>query len=281
MSLKYGLLGLLALFSILLLLFKNYEIWTFPIEVTPERGVARRPGSKGEMPSAVGAQRTAASAQSYIGIAQKNIFNPERKDFPIQAPPEVKKPPVRPQVILSGVAIVGDKQFASILNAGKSPRKEGRETITVRVGDSVGEYKVVKILTDRILLEGAEESFEVLLHDPKVERKRSYVKTENKPAAVTSLVPSPAAAPEAAKTPPRAALDKPPERPVEIPRPQISRPVPTPPSPSPSPAPVPSAPLRRGRIYPTRPGMPVPASPEATLPAEPPLPGETTTPYRP
>ncbi|MCX8012047.1 MAG: hypothetical protein N3A64_02685, partial [Desulfobacterota bacterium] len=51
-------------------------------------------------------------------IAGKNIFSPERKDFPFPTLPSdaktLQKPKVRPQITLYGTTLAGDYQSASI-----------------------------------------------------------------------------------------------------------------------------------------------------------------------
>jgi hypothetical protein len=48
-----------------------------------------------------GDQKEPTSVESYIFISEKNLFHPERKDFPIQpSPQEGKKTVVRPQITL-------------------------------------------------------------------------------------------------------------------------------------------------------------------------------------
>ena len=207
MSLRYAVLSLLALFIVVLLVFKNYEIWTLPIEVVPEKGVAKKSGATLESPSAVGVQKETKSIDSYIFISEKNIFHPERKEFPIQLGPG-KKPNVRPQIILYGVTVMGDYQSATIVDPTRPPKKGRREMLTLMKGEQIGEYKLAKILPDRITLEAAEDTFEVLLYDPKVAKKRSDIKTETKPAAVTSTLPAPAS-PEAPKPAPPTTAEKP------------------------------------------------------------------------
>jgi hypothetical protein len=73
MSWRYAVLSLLALFIVVLLLFKNYEIWTLPIEVVPEKGAAKKSGAAIQSPSAVGAQKETKSIDSSIFISEKNI----------------------------------------------------------------------------------------------------------------------------------------------------------------------------------------------------------------
>ena len=247
MSLRYGVLSLLAFFIILILGFKNYEIWTIPVEVVPEKGGVRKPGVKMESNPSAEDQEEPASIASFILIAEKNIFSPERKEFPIVAPPpgspgsEVKKPMVRPQIILYGVTIAGDYKSASIAHPGRALQKGEREIMTAKIGDRIGDYKLGKILPDRIALEAPEDNFEVFLYDPKVPKKRIVAKTENKPATITSTLPASAATPAARPQPAPLGVGQPGET--------ITGRVTETVAPGPlTPAPVPSARTRRGSV---------------------------------
>jgi hypothetical protein len=243
MTLRHGVLCLLALVIIVLLAFENYETWTAPIEPVsqkagPKKASVKPEGSKPPVDQKDSNARP--SIASYIFIAEKNPFHPDRKEFPIPEVPkvEVKKPIVRPQVTLYGVTIVGDYQSATISYPGRPLQKGERETITVRIGDQVGEYKVSQILQDRIGLKTEEDSFEVNLYNTK---KRTSVKTENRPAAVVSTAPgSPGMTPEAAKPVPGAvgAL----EAPKTTPLPSGMAPTRTPSPPGIASTPAPSAP---------------------------------------
>jgi hypothetical protein len=204
MSFKYGILSFLVFCIVLFLILKNYEIWTQPIEWAPEKSMAKKSERNIEIKPGIStteAQKDSSSIKSYIGIAEKNIFNPERKDFPLPMATEAKKPIVRPQIVLYGVTMVGDYQAASIVNPGRPLRKGERETITLRVGEQIGEYKLAKISSDRITLEAEGDSYEVLLYDPKIPKKRMEVKTEAKPAAVTSTQPVPVPSPRGSPVP--------------------------------------------------------------------------------
>ena len=204
MNLRYSALCFFAIIIAVLLVFKNYETWTSPLEPPPEKGVSKKTALKsGGQP--LGDQKdpkAAPSIASYIFIAEKNPFHPDRKEFPLPPPvvvptgPVVKPPPVRPQVTLYGVTIAGAYQSASISYPGRPLQKGERDVVTVKIGDRVGEYKLVKILEDRIGLEAQEDNFEVFLYDSRTPKKRVVAKTENKPAAVTSTIPGP---PEPAK----------------------------------------------------------------------------------
>jgi hypothetical protein len=203
MSVKYMVLSFLAFCMVLLLVFKNIEVWTQPFEAIPQREEPKRFEKKAEIPVTQGISENTPLIQSYLAVAEKNIFSPARKDFPVQ-PGGGTKPVVRPQIVLYGVTILGDYQSASLVNPGRPLRRGERELMTLKKGDQIGEYKLIKILSDRITLEAEGDSFEVLLYDPGVPKRRTDVKTEVKPATVTSTQPPSATpAPETPKpTPP-------------------------------------------------------------------------------
>lgn len=203
MSVKYTVLSFLAFCMVLLLVFKNYEVWTQPIEAIPQKEEPKRLERKAEIPVTKGGSEDTLSIQSYLAVAEKNIFSPARKDFPIKSGGG-SRPVVRPQIVLYGVTIVGDYQAASLVNPGRPLRRGERELMTLKMGDQIGEYKLTKIHSDRITLEAEGDSFEVLLYDPGVPKRRADVKTEVKPATVTSTqLPPAATAPETTKpTPP-------------------------------------------------------------------------------
>ena len=146
--------------------------------------------TKIEVPKTIEEKKESSEIPSYTIISGKNIFSPERKDFPVQTESGVKKPVVRPQIILHGVTIAGDFQSASIVNPGRALRKGEREAMTLRIGDRIGEYKLAKVMPDRIALEAMEDTFEVLLYDPNKPKQRTYAKTETKPAAITNVPPT-------------------------------------------------------------------------------------------
>jgi hypothetical protein len=247
MSLRYGIFCFLLLFVVLVLFLKNYETWTFPMETFPGKEEINKPGTKvdGSLPTVN--QKKPESIESNIFIAEKNIFNPERKDFPIISPSmaeQPKKPMVRPKIILYGVTFAEEDQYALISNPGRPLQRGERETMTIKVGDRIGEYQLAKILTDRIIMESPEDTFETLLYDPKTPKTRTMMKTESKPTTITSTSPplGPTSAEVPRPTPPRETMERPGAE-TQVPRP----------SPSPiSPAPVPS-PRPRVRIAPILP----------------------------
>jgi hypothetical protein len=137
-SLKYGVLNLLVLSIIILLVSKTYRTWTEPAEKLGKEA-ARQPVVKAENPQTVEGKKEPSNISSNKIMSERNIFSPERKDFPIQTGP-VKKPVIRPQIILYGITIAGEYQSASISNPGRPLKKGEREVMTLKIGDRIGEY---------------------------------------------------------------------------------------------------------------------------------------------
>jgi len=189
MSLKYGTLCFVLFLVVVFLAVKNYEALTSPLELTPDKGEAKKETKPGPSPK-MEVTKEPQSIVLYNSIAEKNIFNPDRKDFPATGSGMSKKPLVRPQVILFGVTIAGDYQSASVVNPGRPLKKGEREQMTLKLGERIGEYKLAKVSSDRVTLETEGDTFEVLLYDPKMLKKRIEVKTESKPTTITSAQPS-------------------------------------------------------------------------------------------
>ena len=232
MSWRYGIFSLLLLVAVVLLALKNYGVWTQPMETLQEEKKTKKGETRVEGASIPGRQKQTTSIASYISISEKNIFNPDRREFSITTS-EQSKSMARPQIILYGVTIAKDYQAASLVHPGRPLQKGEREMITVKIGEKVGEYKLAKILPDRITMESGDDSFDVLLYDASTPKKRVVVRTEVKPAEVRSTAPAPVPSPAAPVPVPKAAEAPKPaepsrERVMEAPLP---RPVtPTPPS---------------------------------------------------
>jgi hypothetical protein len=194
MSSKYGFLCFLAVAVVLLLVIKNYETWTQPVEWVPEENTAKRPQTKPEnkpeVLSTFGTHKNPSTMRNYASIAEKNIFSPDRKDFPTPMGAGARQL-VRPQIVLYGVTIIGNYKAASIASPGRPLQKGERETFTVKQGERVGEYKLAEIFSDRVTLEAEGDTFEVLLYDQSKSKRRSDIRTESKPATITSTQPVP------------------------------------------------------------------------------------------
>ena len=197
MSSRYGVLCFLLFLVLLLLAYENFETWSRPIQWGPPKEGGKKAEGKAEPLPVFEAVQKLFPSDSVSQISQNNIFNPDRKEFPAltSLTAEQAKPMVRPQIVLYGVMIADDYQTASIVNPGRPMVKGEREVKTVKLGDRVGEYKITKILPDRITVEAPGDSFEVFLYDARSPKKRSEVKTTSRPAEVTSTLPAPPTAP--------------------------------------------------------------------------------------
>jgi hypothetical protein len=254
MSSRYGVLCFLLFFVVLLLAYENYETWSQPMQWAAPKEEGKKPEGKGEPSPAVEGAQKLSSFDSVPLIAQNNIFNPDRKEFPVLASvtAEQAKPVVRPQIILYGVMIADDYQTASISNPGRPMLKGEREIKTLKLGDRVGDYKITKILPDRITVEALGDSFEVFLYDPKAPKKRTEIKTPSRPAEVTSTLPGPPTAPARPGIPPAISAQPRPSAPESARGRVIESQVPKPATS----APVPDADIWRGRRAP-RPAVPL------------------------
>jgi hypothetical protein len=228
MASRYAIFCLILFFAVLGLGFKNYEIWSQPAGAVIKREVPRKPETRTENLAAVAVPAEATPRDAYKVIAEKNLFHPERQEFPVTGTDQ-SRPSARPQIALYGVILGGDYQSATIVNPGKPLMKGEREAKTVKVGDRVGDYRVAKIQEDRIVMDSDGDSFEVLLYDPSAPKKRIEVKTPVQPVAVTSSAGGPSPAPGTPSPPVPAASPRTPVgslAPGVHPGPQIPQPAP-------------------------------------------------------
>jgi hypothetical protein len=172
MSFKYWMLCIVLFIIILFFANKSYVMLTHPSELIPDKKPAGKSEARTENSSATVVVTKPTFAASHNLIAEKNIFNPERKDFQGTGPGSASKSVIRPEVILYGITIAGNYQSASLVNPGRSLKKGERDLMTLKLGERIGEYKLTKVLSDRITLEAQGDTFEVFLYDPKVPKKR-------------------------------------------------------------------------------------------------------------
>ena len=191
MSKKFLLINFVLIVIVVFLGVKNYDEWTRPVPSEKESTPSKQRTVVPPVVAFAGGQKEPPAPAQFKLISDKNIFSPDRKEFPIPTVTEVKKPPVRPNLQLFGVAIGEEFHSAVINNPTRRPDKNERETITVRQGDKVGEYTVAKVLADRITLESSGDSFDVLLYDPAKQKKRPVVSKTPSPSPVTPPAPVP------------------------------------------------------------------------------------------
>jgi len=197
----YWIIDFFLILIVFFLSMKNYEEWINP--KPKEKGVV---ASKSKVPvppiplPAVKKGEALAPA-SFKMISEKNLFSPDRKEFPVPMGPETKdirRPTVRPNLTLYGVAI--GKEFSSAVITNPTRKDKERDTLTVRVGDKVGEFTVAQILEDRITLENTGDSFDVLLYDASKPKKR-VVPAPVTPAPARPSSPPPGVSPTPSPSP--------------------------------------------------------------------------------
>ncbi len=198
----YGLLNIILSVMIIFLFNKNYETWTKPDSGSIVKEESKRSDSKGEtLPPLSTLNIRKADASSLTIIAEKNIFHPERREFVSLNPEQPKATPMnRPQLQLQGVLITDEVQKASLILQGKSLAKGEKATKTLNLGDQIGEYKLTKILPDRIVLEAPGDVYEVFLYDLKSPKKRREIRTPTRPTE--PIRSSPGGPVPTTKTPP-------------------------------------------------------------------------------
>ncbi len=197
----YGLLNFLLSITVIFLFVKNYETWIKhePRLIAKEEGT--RSESKGDViPLLSTLNKPKFDASSLLTIAEKNIFHPERKEFVSLIPEQPKTMPInRPQLQLQGILITDEVQRASLTLQGKSLAKGEKATKTLNLGDQIGEYKLTKILPDRIVLEAPGDIYEVFLYDLKSPKKRMAIRTPARPPE--PIRPSPGGPVSTTRTP--------------------------------------------------------------------------------
>lgn len=178
-----------------------------------------RPKAK---PAAVAGAEKAAPASSisymdYAVVAEKNLFHPDRK-VPVEKKDD--KLLARPEIVLYGTMIAGDKKLAYIEDK-KSPYStpgRGKRQITLNEGSMISGFKLIEVHEDHIVLTRGDEKMLVRLNDGKI-RTQGQTQTGAMPAPGVNqrvLLPerkagaSPAEIKSAAQPPPPARIQPPP-----------------------------------------------------------------------
>jgi hypothetical protein len=155
----------LAILMLSLRLSASFEVEALRLPPMPEAGPENvAPEAQNEPPLA---------PAGYAAFTGQSMFWSER-----MSPQKVKDkpPPPKPEVVLYGTLIAGDKAFAFIDNT-KSPRNtpgRGKRLRVLVVGDSVGGFSLEDILEDRIVLKRDSEVMTVHVTYPS-KRKKKYV----------------------------------------------------------------------------------------------------------
>ncbi len=252
MSRKFIAINILLTVIVVFLAMEVYQDWMNPKPRGTGGSTPKPKATASVVAASLGGKKETPNPAAFKPISDKNVFSPDRKEFPVTLTGDAKKPAVRPNVVLFGV-VIGDQFHSAVVNNPTRKADKGeRETMTVQEGDKIGDYKVAKISADRISLETEGDSFEVLLYDPSKPKKRPLVATPTPPA------------PPPAPTQPGVA---PSPRPF-TPPPAVTQPPATPPSRPATPVPPTRRNLMRERTDQRRTPAPTPRTPPTPSPED-------------
>jgi len=153
---------LLAAAAVALFILLDYPLINSDIRII-------RPKAK---PAAVAGAEKAAPASSsayldYAVVAEKNLFHPDRK-VPVEK--KDSKLLARPEIVLYGTMIAGDKKLAYIEDkkAPYSTPGRGKRQVTINEGSMISGFKLIEVHEDHIVLTRGEERILVRLNDGKI-----------------------------------------------------------------------------------------------------------------
>ncbi len=179
----------------------SFDIWTKKDEAIPEIQAVKNPGAPPPVKRL--AERTMPPESTYGIVAEKDLFSSKRSE---PLPEELKPGPPKiseKMIFLYGVVILGESRQALISDPESGPKaSKGRaKDKWVKVGDTIGNFRVAEIGKEKIILAEGANRHEILLYDEnKPERQTAAAQ---RPAAPT-VVSTGSTAPVAAATKPGA-----------------------------------------------------------------------------
>ncbi len=159
-----------VLVFIAILLSVRYGIFPLLTADTTYVPPAARPGTTAEEGGP--ARKEAPPALDYAVIAEKNLFNPERKS-PVEKPAgsgsAASAPLPKPEFVLYGT-LLADEGSIAYMEDKMSPIStpgRGKRASVLRKGDSISGFVVKDIGPDRVVLARGDEKMTVSLNEPK------------------------------------------------------------------------------------------------------------------
>ena len=201
--------ALMALFATFFGL-KAYGVWSEGESLALETGNAgSRQAQTGKRPVQGKTTRKVPPESTYEVVMGKNLFSPKR----IETKPETGKQDAKDQggesptqkqleVVLKGISLFGvvitdDYAAALVTDIGNMPAsgKGGRfpkRVLTadkmkwVKVGDTLGDFKVAGITNDRVLLKAGSDKYDLFLYDKDKPKIRASATPKSKPVVVSA-----------------------------------------------------------------------------------------------
>ncbi len=143
---------------------------------------------------------------TYRAVREKNLFSPERKEF-IPEEPVIEEDVASVEEVakingnnleLQGVVLLGGKRSGLVLNPG---RESERKYLWVTAGDKIGNLKVSRVLTDKLILRDGGKQYQIKLRDENKKKKTKARRVSRAPVKTTPRVVS--ATPSSTKRPPK------------------------------------------------------------------------------
>ncbi len=220
---------------ILLLLFAFFGVKAYGVWFQGNTGdkipeIAGSPVQKTLKPVAAPHERKISPETKYDALITLNLFHPERTETILGAPkPDEKSKKLSAveqknikqyfsNLALYGLVITNDSAEALVSLPVAKPVLKGRKTSIpkntrrnvkrltvkqtqwVKAGDTLGDFKVVSIKPDRVILKAGEQSYDLLLYDKDNLKKRAAPKPKTGPNVVGVSI-KPTAGSKVAKVP--------------------------------------------------------------------------------
>jgi len=154
-------------------------------------------------------KREVPPESTYDVVMGKNLFSPKRieqnpetgeqdaKGEAAESPTQKQLEVVLKSIFLFGVVITDDYAAALVTDIGNMPTSsKGRrlpkrmlatnKVKWVKVGDTLGDFKVAEISNDRVLLKAGSDKYDLLLYDKDKPKIRASVAPKSEPAVVST-----------------------------------------------------------------------------------------------
>ena len=203
-------LALLAAF----LGFKAFGVWVQGNKGLNIPDMGGKPAQEAPRPAVALHERKIRSESEYDVLVTQNLLAPERKEiFPEAAKPDKKSKKLSTveqkntqqyfkSLTLYGLVITNDSAEALVSHPVAKPVPKGKkatipknrrrnikrltvnQTKWVKAGDTLGDFKVVSIKPDRVVLKAGDKSYDLLLYDKDNLKKRAAPKPKTGPNVV-------------------------------------------------------------------------------------------------
>jgi hypothetical protein len=107
---------------------------------------------------------TSTGIANYSAIVDNHLFTQDRSNMiPEEPASAAPTKPIGPKPVLMGIMGFTDDQYAWMVSADPKESKAYRQ---LKTGDSFGEYRLMKIMDQSVLMNGRGEEVEIRLNDP-------------------------------------------------------------------------------------------------------------------